>query len=87
MPDGMPDSDVLALAAAAGRVLVTADTHTIPVEFRRFIATHDSPGVVLVPSSRALAAIIEGLLLLWSSVTPEQIRSLVVWLPRVTDRS
>jgi predicted nuclease of predicted toxin-antitoxin system len=46
IPDGMPDPEVLALAADEGRVLVTNDLR-MPKHFAEFIAIRDSPGVLL----------------------------------------
>ena len=38
IPDGMPDPEVLQLAADAGRVLVSADVTTMIVHFTEFVA-------------------------------------------------
>jgi hypothetical protein len=81
IPDGTPDPEVLKLAADAGRVLVPADVKTMLVHFAAFIGHSDSPGIVLVPSSRSYSSIMEGLLLVWLDWTPEQLRNQVLWLP------
>ena len=57
--DGTPDPEVLRIAAEAGRVLVTSDLRTMRIHFREFVAEHESPGVVQVPSSRSIGAVIE----------------------------
>lgn len=44
---GMPDVQVLGVAARLGRVLVTHDLKTMPHAFGKFIQTQDSPGVGL----------------------------------------
>jgi len=57
---GLNDLDVLALAAAEKRVLVTHDAKTTPWHFAEFIRSHESPGVIVarstcrcLPSSRS----------------------------------
>ena len=41
--EGMPDSDVLAVAAREGRILVSHDFGTMPHHFRDCVAQQDSP--------------------------------------------
>jgi hypothetical protein len=79
--DGAPDSEVLRISADAGRVLVSRDARTMPAHFQRFIAGNESPGLLLIPSSRSVAAAIEGLLLVWLFWTPEDLRNQSRWLP------
>jgi hypothetical protein len=84
--DSTPDLEVLKLAADNRRVLVSADVRTMPIHFGEFIGQRESPGIILVPSSRSKTSIIEGLLLVWLNWTPEQLKNLVRWLPRVRER-
>lgn len=81
IPDGTPDAKVLRVAADAGRVLVTRDVRTIWVHFQEFLAERESPGVLLIPSSRSTGAAIEGLLMVWLTWTLEDLRNQVRWLP------
>ena len=81
IPDGTPDARVLHVAAEAGRVLVTRDVRTMRVHFQGFIAERESPGVLLIPSSRSTGAAIEGLLMVWLTWTPEDLRNQIRWLP------
>jgi hypothetical protein len=81
IPDGTPDGEVLRIAGDAGRVLVTRDVRTMLVHFEDFIAQRESPGVLLIPSSRDTGAAIEGLLMVWLTWTPEDFRNRVRWLP------
>ena len=54
--DGISDREVLALAAAQGRILVTHDFRTMPRHFAEFLATGaTSPGVFLVKQRTPLA--------------------------------
>jgi hypothetical protein len=82
IPDSTPDPEVLKLAAEAGRVLVSADVKTMLVHFAEFIVHRESPGIVVIPSSRSLSGVIESLLLVWLDWTPDQLRNQVLWLPR-----
>jgi len=60
--EGMPDPDVLALAAQQGRVVVTSDLRTMPRHFGDFLEAHGHcPGVFLVKQTTPLAAVIEEL--------------------------
>jgi hypothetical protein len=60
IPDGTPEPAVLKVAADAGRVLVTGDVLTMRVHLESFVMRRDSPpGVLLIPSSRSIAAAIE----------------------------
>jgi hypothetical protein len=81
IPDGASDPRVLHIAAHAGRVLVTGDLRTMHVHFREFVAQRESPGVMLVPSSRSIGAAIEGLLIVWLTWSPDDLRNQVWWLP------
>ena len=82
IPDGMPDPEVLAIAADDGRVLVSADVTTMEVHFLRFIEQHDSPGILLIHSSRSIGQAIEGLLMVWLNWSVDELRNQVRWLPR-----
>jgi hypothetical protein len=79
----MPDPEVLQLAAEDGRVLVSRDLRTMEVHFLEFVALHESPGVLLLPSTRSIGAVIEGLLFVWQNWTPDDVRNQVKWLPRL----
>ena len=62
---GLGDEDVLALAAKAGRLLVTHDRKTIPHHFAEFITFQTSPGVLIVPQKLRVATAVEDLILIW----------------------
>jgi predicted nuclease of predicted toxin-antitoxin system len=72
---GMPDPEVLALAAAADRVLVSHDFHTMPWHFADFIAEHESAGVILISQKMDLRDAIEGLLSQWAESNTEEWRN------------
>jgi hypothetical protein len=79
--EALPDSDVLALSAAAGRVLVTHDRRTMPVYFSEFVARQRSSGVIVVRNQTPIAAAIEELLLIWNATEAEEWSGMIVWIP------
>jgi predicted nuclease of predicted toxin-antitoxin system len=60
---GMTDTEVLALAASEGRILVSHDRRTLPRSFVEFIRGRTSPGLFIISQNMDLLAAIEGLLL------------------------
>jgi len=81
IPDGTPDPRVLHIAADSGRVLVTGDLRTMQVHFKEFVAQRESPGVLLIPSSRSIGAAIDGLIVVWLTWSPDDLRNQLWWLP------
>jgi len=69
---GLPDSEVLAVAAGEGRILVTQDRRTMPASFGVFIETNNSPGVLLVPRKMTMRRAIESLILVWMASDAEE---------------
>jgi hypothetical protein len=63
---GAADREVLARAAAEGRLLVTHDRKTMPRHFGNFVAQETSPGLLIVPQSLPIATVVEELILVWS---------------------
>lgn len=79
---GVPDSEVLALAAQSERILVSHDYHTIPAHFAAFLASgHHSPGVLLLHQTLSIARAINELLLVWSATEPDEWRDTLTYLP------
>jgi len=80
--EGMSDLNVLTLAAAQGRILVTHDFRTMPLHFAEFLATGaTSPGVLLVRQQTPLASVIEDLVLVWTTSTPEDWKNRILVIP------
>jgi predicted nuclease of predicted toxin-antitoxin system len=48
---GLPDSEVLEIAAQDNRILVSQDFKTMPMAFAQFLDSHGSPGVFIVPQT------------------------------------
>ena len=80
--DGVPDGEVLRLAAEQGRILVSHDENSMPGHFRNFLAAGNRcPGVLIVPQEAATGLVIESLVLLWVASEAEEWRDRIVWLP------
>ena len=79
---GLDDRKVLELCAQQGRVLVSHDVTTMESAFRALISTRETPGLVLIPQTRAtLRQAIECLILLWEIVTPKDMENRVCLVP------
>jgi hypothetical protein len=79
---GLPDRQVLELAAAARRVLVSHDRNTMAGEFCRFLADGRwSSGLIIVEQELDEGDAIEGLLLVWAASSAEELRDQIFWLP------
>lgn len=79
---GVSDPDVLAMAAAQGRILITHDFRTMPKHFAEFLAAGgSSPGVFLVKQQTPLASVIEDLVLVWTASKPEDWTNRIVEIP------
>ena len=68
--DGVPDGEVLALAASDNRILVSHDFDTMPTHFREFTASRNSPGVLLIAQHVPVGAAVDSLLLIWEASEP-----------------
>jgi predicted nuclease of predicted toxin-antitoxin system len=69
---GVPDPEVLALAAAQDRILVSHDFQTMPRHFGDFLQAHGtSPGVILVPQYMRIGTAVEELVLIWGASEDE----------------
>ena len=77
----VPDPEVLALAAADGRVLVSHDRRTLPGHFAEFVATQTSPGLIVVSRKLAVGRAAELLHLLWAASEAEEYVNVIYDLP------
>jgi Domain of unknown function (DUF5615) len=78
---GLSDPKVLERAAEEGRILVTHDLQTMPRHFASFITIHQNAGLLLVPQSLPIAAVVDDLLLIWSTMEAEEWINLMWYLP------
>ncbi|HEX3742885.1 MAG TPA: DUF5615 family PIN-like protein [Bryobacteraceae bacterium] len=80
--EGLPDSEVLALAAEQNRLLVSHDFQTMPHHFGDFLqARGSSPGVLLVPQYLPIAEAIEELVLIWSASDAAEWENRILRIP------
>ena len=80
--DGVPDPEVLRLAAEQGRILVSHDENSIPGFFQTFVAAGNrSPGVFMVSQGAPLGAVIESVVLVWVASDADEWSGRIVWLP------
>ncbi len=79
---GMQDADVLALAAASQRALVSHDVGTMPANFRAFREVgRRSAGVFLIPQTLDVGTAIDEPLLIWSVSEASERADRIEWLP------
>lgn len=78
---GVKDQEVLALAARDGRILVSHDQRTMPRHFGEFIASHRSPGLIVVPQHLPLGDVVDDLILIVTATQPEEWTERIVFLP------
>ncbi len=78
--EGLPDPDVLRIAAGLGRLLVTHDRRTMPGHFAEFTTNQISPGVIITPKFQ-IGVAIEELLLIWADSEAEEWYNRLVWIP------
>lgn len=66
--EGLPDPEVLRIAAGQDRILLSHDFKTMPHHFGQFLqASGSSPGVFLVKQHSPIGPVIEELVLIWSA--------------------
>jgi hypothetical protein len=78
---GLSDGEVLALAAAEGRILVTHDAKTMPRHFADFIRSSASAGVIVVPQHLPVSTVAAELLLVASATSSEDWTNRICYLP------
>lgn len=79
--DGVPDSEVLAMAAREGRILVSHDFQTMPAHFRKFTQSNRSPGVLLISQDLPIGRAVETLVLIWGASAPGDWKVVCSWRP------
>jgi hypothetical protein len=83
LPEGTPDPEVLAWAAAANRVLITNDRNTmVGLAYARVAAGQPVPGLIVTTNSQPIGSAIDDILLIAEYMSEEEIRhQIVVFLP------
>jgi hypothetical protein len=79
---GVPDPDVLAIAAEQDRILVSHDYRTMLQHFADFLqARGSSPGLIVVPQYMPIGKVVEELVLIWGASDAEEWRNRIVTIP------
>jgi hypothetical protein len=78
---GLPDDEVLSIAAQDGRILVSHDRRTMPLAFANLIQQSTSPGLMIISQNANLAAAIEDLILVWAASDAEEYVNIIRELP------
>ena len=83
LPEGTPDPEVLAWAAAGNRVLITNDRNTMfGFAYQRVAAGEPVPGLIVTTNDQSIGEAIDDILLIAESMPEEEIRNqIVVYLP------
>ena len=80
---GAPDPEVLGMAAAQNRILVTHDIQTMPEHFGEFpTAQHTNPGVFLLSRLTPIGRVIEEPVLIWAASESDEWRNRIVKIPQ-----
>jgi len=80
--DNVSDPEVLRVATAQGRLLISHDENSMPGHFRDYLARgNSSPGVLMVPQGAPVGAVIESILLIWIASEADEWIDRIVWLP------
>ena len=79
--EGIRDSEVLAIAAREGRVLVTHDRKMMPTEFGQFILSRQSSGVLILSQKLPTSEAIDELILVWEASIAEEWNNQIMTLP------
>jgi Domain of unknown function (DUF5615) len=74
---GLPDLQVLELAANEGRIVISHERRTMPKWFAEFINTKTSAGLLIVPQDLPLRDAIEDLFVIWAVSNAEE------WVNRI----
>jgi hypothetical protein len=78
---GLPDIEVLSIAAKMGRILVSHDRSTMPGHFAQFLATRHSPGLIIVDQDLDIGRAIEELFLIWVATEIEEWQDKIGYVP------
>jgi len=79
---GKDDTEVLDLAAAEGRILVTQDIRTMPRHFAKLLEHGGhSPGVILIPQTTPASIAIDSLVLIWANTDSGEWADRIVKVP------
>jgi predicted nuclease of predicted toxin-antitoxin system len=78
---GLSDPEVLALAAATGRILVSHDRNTILGHFDEFCRKHHSPGPITVRQKANRKLVVDSLILIWAASSADEWNNVAIFVP------
>ena len=78
---GLPDIEVLSVATALSRVLVSHDRRTVPAHLAQFLSTRSSPGLITVDQDLDIGRSIEELLLIWEATDITEWEGTIGYIP------
>ncbi|MGH7172625.1 MAG: DUF5615 family PIN-like protein [Gemmataceae bacterium] len=83
LPEGTPDTEILAWAAGANRILITNDRNTmVGFAYQRVEAGKPVPGLIVTTNEQSIGEAIEDILLIAEYMPEKEIRGqVVVFLP------
>lgn len=83
LPEGTPDSEILAWAAAENRVLISNDRNTmVGFAHQRVAAGEPVPGLIVTTNEQSIGSAIDDILLIAEYMPEEEIQDqVVVFLP------
>jgi hypothetical protein len=79
---GIPDAQVLAVAAQEERMLLSHDHRTMPRHFGDFIAIQASPGVIIMLQRMLISVAVEWIITIWAASEAEEWTNHILILPR-----
>jgi hypothetical protein len=80
--EGVCDPDVLALAAAQNRIVVSHDFQTMPRHFANFLQAHgSSPGLILVSQHLPVGEAVDELVLICGASEAEEWQNRIATIP------
>jgi hypothetical protein len=83
--EGIPDPEVLEIAASQGRILITHDKRTMAEHFRnRLEEGNSSPGVFLVSQSAPIGEVVEAIVTVWAASETWEWENQLRYLPSMS---
>jgi len=79
--EGLKDENVLLIASAENRILVTHDRRTMPHHFADFMLHSECPGVIIVSKKMEISSIIDELILIWIATDANEYVNSIKYLP------
>lgn len=79
--EGVKDEDVLAIASAEDRILVTHDRKTMPGHFAEFVQSRKCPGVFVVSKRLEISKVIDEIILIWEASDAKEYINSIRYLP------